>query len=176
MKNILTLLVISAVIFLASCGNGGNDSNIHTTPIPDSSSKGGFIAISFTNDSSVTEGFNIYDLMKNNWAVYALYASVVYNHTDSLWHCSVQLADQKSQQLGIIFNGTGASSIGDYFVTTNTCTVIDYSHGQNTTYTIAPGSSVNITQASFPIEGTINFVLYRNHFSTTATGNFKIYY
>ena len=100
MKNICTLLLLSVVIYCSSCGNGAND-GVKVLPVEDSSSKGGFFHVIYTNDSFQTKDFYVNDYKKGGWAVYTLFASVVYNHTDSLYHLEMQLIDQKMTRVAV---------------------------------------------------------------------------
>jgi hypothetical protein len=175
MKNIFVLLLICGIVGLSSCGNGGNS----PTPViagPDSTSKGGNLEITFVNDSGTTEHFNIIDYVKSNVAIYSLYASAIYSATDSLYHLKVQVVDYKMKQIGLYLELTNTTATGLYYVRTNSSTFTDYSRGQNLTYGISVGSTVNITQASYPIEGSFNLGMYHNHDVIPATGSFKIYY
>ena len=176
MKNILTLLLAISSLYLASCGNGGNDSHIAPVVVPDSFSKGGYADVTYTNEDFETRSFFVNDLRKKGMPIYQLYGSVTYNHTDSLWHCQLQLIDQKMQKVAFTFYGSSPTSLGTYTATTHNSMLIDYTAGEYITYSILVGSTVNITQSTYPIEGSFNFTLYLNHFTTTATGSFKIYY
>jgi hypothetical protein len=177
MKNIFTLILLANILYLSSCtSSGGNNSTLIVTPVVDSQSKGGNVQVSFTNDSSVTESFFINDYTLNSKPGYSIYAAVTYNHTDSLWHLNLQSIDQKLSRMAITFTGTDTSALGTFTSTTSTSTLTDYTNGHTTTYSILVGSTVTITQSSYPIEGSFTFKLSRNYFTTIATGTFKIYY
>ncbi len=178
MKNIFTLLVCFGIIYLSSCSKN-NSSTIVVAPEADSISKGGFVQISFNAAPApgTPESFYFNDYKKGGWAIYSLYATDIYNATDSFWHVHVQLADQKSKQLSFTYDGIGLAAAGTFVANTNTSTLIDYSTGTNLTYAISKDNSyVSITQATYPIQGTFNFTLYNNFYTTIASGNFKIYY
>ncbi len=175
MKRIVTFLMLTGIIYLSSCGNGNNDS-LPVVPVADTMSKGGFIQLSYVNDSGLISSFSINDVTIRNVAYYSLFASDIYNATDSLWHCKIQLTDLKMQQLAFTVNLINTSSTGTFTVTTNNSGFIDYTHGENITYSIYAGSTVEITQSSYPIQGNFNLILYKNHVTYPATGSFKIYY
>jgi hypothetical protein len=178
MKNIFTVILALCILYLSSCYNssGGNNSTLIPTPVVDSQSKGGNIQVTFINDSSVTENFFINDYTLNGKPGYSLYATVVYNHTDSLWHLNLQAIDQKTSRVALIFNGTDTAASGTFTNTANTSTFTDYTNGHTITYSILVGSTVNITQSSYPIQGTFAFNLSHNYFTTLATGSFIVYY
>ena len=182
MKNIISLFLVSGIIYLSSCSNGGNDS-IAVTPAPDSTSKGSsfFISIPYRNDlgASVIENDSIYDYIKNNVVVYALFANAAYNASDSLWHLKLQVLDQKIQKMELNITAINTAATGNYTITTNNSTVSFYKKGKNydyTTYSVLTGSTVNITQSSYPVQGTMDLHLCNNHDTIPATGSFKIFY
>lgn len=177
MKNIFTLLLAFGVLYLSSCtSSGGNNSTLIVTPVVDSQSKGGNINVSFTNDSSQYETFFINDYTLDGRPGYSLFATVAYNHTDSLWHVNLQSIDPKFNRVAIIFTGTNTSALGTFTSNASICTMTDFTAGHTTTYSILVGSTVTITQSSYPIQGSFTFHLSYNYFTSFATGTFKIYY
>lgn len=178
MKNIFTLIMVLGILHLSSCYSvsGGNNNTVIPTPVVDSQSKGGNIQVTFINDSSVTENFFINDYTLNGKPGYSIYATVAYNHTDSLWHLNIQAIDQEVSRIAMIFNGTSTTATGTYTNTSNTSTLTDYTNGHVVTYSILVGSTVTITQSSYPVQGTFGFNLSHNYFTTQATGSFNVYF
>ncbi len=175
MKRILALLLLSGIVYLSSCGDGGNDP-LPTVVKPDSTSKGDTMVINYTGMFSGSKNFTILDYVKNNSPYYEMYASVVYNKTDSLWHCKLQLIDNKLKKCAMKLSLVGPTQTGTFSIPDNTSTFIDYTDGTNTTYEISQtGSNVNIIQATYPIRGTFNLILYRNYNTYNANGSFKIF-
>src|SRR5206468_4742002 len=76
MKHILTLLLVSGVIYLSSCGNGANDP-IPVLPKADSASYGSYLSIWFQSDT-----FFIRDLTLNGIPAVTIHSSATYNATD----------------------------------------------------------------------------------------------
>jgi len=176
MKNFFTILVIPCVLFLLSCGNGGNNPPLTVLPSTDSVSKGDSLLFTYNNIGNGTENFSINDYSLNNSPYYSMYATITYNATDSLWHLKLQLIDHKMKQMALNLTMVGATQLGNYSIPNNSSTFTDYTLGQNTTFQVAMlGSSVNITQASYPIEGTLNLSLSYNYSLYDAFGNFKVF-
>ncbi len=174
MRKIFALLLLAGTVYLSSCGNGGND-KLPIVPAADSTSNGDSLQFTFTNDKFVNESFLIVDYTLHNVPVYQIFASNIYSYSDSMWHLKLQLIDQKSQQMSLYITLTGASQTGSFYVTDNTSSFVNYVHGDNATYLIAPGSSAYLTQGAYPIRGTMNLSLYRNHKTNPATGTFKVF-
>jgi hypothetical protein len=174
MKRIFTLIMIAGVVYLSSCGNGAND-KIAVIPAPDSTSKGSKFQISFGSET-----FFLNDYTLNKIPTVSLFASDIYNATDSMWHARIEVTDRTNKQISLILNVDnpiiGDTSVATFYVTKNTSTLSDYSNGENKTYAISVGSYVNITQATYPIKGDLFLTLYYNHDTLQATGNFLIYY
>ena len=173
MRSIFILAFICGIAALSACSNGGN------SPVPapvaaDTISKGDSLQFSFSTDTPRT--FNISDLVISKSPIYALYASTTFNPTDSLYHFKMQVIDYKMRQMALYIEAINNTSVGLYQVTRNSSTFTDYSRGQNLTYSVALGSTVNVTQSSYPIRGSLNLYIYHNHDSIPATGAFKIYY
>jgi hypothetical protein len=174
MKRFFTFIILAGIIYLSSCGNGAN-STVAVLPLPDSTTKGSKFQVSFGSQSFLINDYNV-----NQIPQFVLFASDVYNATDSMWHARIQVTDRTNKNISMnlnldnpIISGT---STGSFFVTKNTSTFTDYSNGDNKVYTVAIGSSVDITQSSYPIEGILYLTLYHNHDTINATGNFHIYY
>lgn len=175
MKRLFTLLLISGIIYLSSCGDGGND-KLPAIVQPDSLSKGDSLFFNYASASGSAKSFVINDYSINNSPYYEMYASVTYNKTDSLWHCKLQLIDNKLKRFALKLSLVSPTQTGTFTFPDNSSTFIDYTEGDNTTYEVAQaGSSVNITQATYPIRGDISLVLYRNFKTMNGYGNFKIY-
>ncbi|MCD6013696.1 MAG: hypothetical protein K0Q79_3558 [Flavipsychrobacter sp.] len=175
MKRIFALLLISGIVYLSSCGDGGNDP-LPPVVKPDSTSKGDTFIVNYASLSGTPRNFLIVDYVKNNSPYYEMYASVIYNATDSLWHCRIQLIDNKMKKLSLKLALTNTSPTGTFTIPDNTSTFIDYTEGSNATYEVSmSGSSVNITHATYPIQGTYTLTLYRNFKTYTAYGQFKIF-
>ena len=168
MKNIFTLLLLSGVFYLSSCGNGANDP-IPYVPPADTIKNGSYFSAWFLNDQ-----FFIWDLKVNNVPVYNLHSSVIYNSTDSLWECRVFCTDFTKKQMDISFMAVGTSPTGTYTVVDNKSTLTDYSHGENKTYSIGIGSVVTLSQSSYPVKGLMNLTLNYNHNTVYANDTFKI--
>jgi hypothetical protein len=174
MRKIFALLLLAGTIYLSSCGNGGNDK----LPIPaaaDSTSQGDSLQFTFTNDNFVTESFLITDYSLHNVPVYQIFGSNIYSYSDSMWHLKLHLIDQKLQQMSLYITLTGTSQTGSFSVTDNTSSFVDYTHGDNATYLVSPGSSVYVLQGAYPIRGTLNLNLYRNHKTYPAFGTFRVF-
>jgi len=173
MKSTFILAILCGIIALSSCSNGGN------TPVPiparaDTVSKGDSLQFSFSTDTPRT--FNISDLVIRQSPVYAMTGSVYYNGTDSLFHVKIQVIDYKMQQMALYLEAANNALTGLFTVVKNSSTFTDYTRGQNLTYSVALGSTVNVTSASYPIRGSFNLYIYHNHDSIPASGTFKIYY
>jgi hypothetical protein len=178
MKSIFTSLTCCFIVLISSCSKDSG-SGIAAPDVADSISKGGFVQVSFyaAPTPGTPESFYFNDYTKGGWAVYSLYATTTYNASDSMWHLHLQLTDQKSKQLSFSYDGIGVAAVGTYVAKTNTSTLTDFSTGTNYTYAISrDNSTVNVTQATYPMQGTINFTLYKNSYTTNATGSFTIYH
>lgn len=175
MKRFATLLLLSGLVYLSSCGDGSN-TPLPVAPSADTVSKGSLVQFTYTNDSGLISSFSINDLTIHNVAYYTLTATDVYNATDSLWHLKVEVADLKRMQIAFMVELVNTSSTGIFTVNNNNSSFIDYTHGENNIYSVYAGSSIDITQSSYPIKGTMSLTLYKNHVTSTATGNFVIYY
>ena len=162
MRKIFALLLLAGIFYLSSCGNGANNS-APLTVVADSTSNGDSIQFTFTNSSFVTENFMIIDYTLHNVPVYQLFGSDIYSYSDSMWHLKLQLIDQKLQQMSLTLTMTGSAQTGNFYVTDNSSSFVDYTHGDNATYLVAPGSMANVTSGSYPLRGTLNLTLYRNH-------------
>ncbi len=175
MKSILTLLLVAGTLYLSSCTKTDTPvTNVPLTPKADSVTKGGFFQISFNGES-----YMIHDLVVQRVPVYSLYAfTMASNQQDTLYIAQIQLTDHQAKTISVdltLYNNTSDASIGTYLVTTNNCTLTDYSEGQNRTYSVSLGSSVTLTNTDYTTEGTLSLNLYYNHVNYPATGSFKIY-
>jgi hypothetical protein len=170
MKNILTLLLVSGVIYLSSCGNGANDP-VPVVPIADSTTTGSYFSIWFQSDT-----FFIRDVSLNGIPAVTLRSSAIYNATDSMWECRVKLNDVGHTRINLDITATNTSPTGSYTVKDNSSTLTDFSHGENKTYSIGIGSVINLSQSSYPIIGQMSLTLYYNHTTTYANDTFKIYH
>ncbi len=171
MKNFFPLLLLVGVMYLSSCGNGANDPLPVAVPA-DSTTTGSYLTTWFLGDA-----FVINDLALNGVSKIQLHASDIYNATDSVWVCRVQLIDVFKDKMEMNITAQGSLSTGAFTVVDNTSTLTDYTHGQNKVYSVAPGSIINVTQSFYPIKGTMDLTLYYNHtttYSTSATDSFKI--
>lgn len=175
MKRIFAFLLISGIVYLSSCGDGGNDP-LPAVVKPDSTSKGDTFIINYGSLSGASRNFLIVDYVKNNSPYYEMYASVIYSKTDSMWHCKIQLIDNKLKKCALKLSLISNNQTGTYTIPDNTSTFIDYTEGSNATYEVAmAGSTVDIIQATYPIRGTFNLMLYRNFVTYNTYGSFKMF-
>jgi hypothetical protein len=174
MRKIFALLLLTGIFYLSSCGNGGNDK----LPVPvaaDSTSNGDSVQLAYTNDNFVAENFLIVDYTLHNVPVYQIFGSNIYSYSDSMWHLKLQLIDQKLQQMALYITLTGTAQTGDFYVTDNSGSLVNYVHGDNATYMVSPGSVANVSSGAYPLRGTLNLTLYRNHKMYPAVGTFKVF-
>ncbi len=175
MKQIFTLLLLSGVIYLSSCGEGTND-RLPAVIRPDSTSKGDTLIFNYTNTAGTAKSFLIIDYVINNSPYYEMYSSIVYSKSDSLWHLKFQLIDNKLKKMALNLNLVGQNQTGTFYFPNNSSTFIDYSDEENTTYEVSNiSSTVEIIQGTYPIRGTFALKLYRNFNVYNATGWFKVY-
>ncbi len=171
MKNFFPLLLIIGVLFFSSCGNGSNDPLPVVSPA-DSSTTGSYVTTWFDG-----EGFVMKDLALNGVSKIQLHASDVYDATDSLWICKIELIDAFKNQLEMNLTAYGSSATGTFTVNDNSSTLTDYTNGKNQVYSVAQGSLINVTQSSYPIKGSLSLTLYYNHtttYSSSSTDSFQI--
>lgn len=183
MKRIFALLLSVGMVYLSSCNNDTQDTNLLVVPAKDSVSKGSYFQIAFNdlqrpNDS--THAFLINDLILNNKAVYTLQASMVCRPPDSLFAISILITDHSSKQMAmkLYLEDSTKTMLGNYYLVNNQSTFTDYSRGENKNFAIAlKGSVVNIThEASDCMTGTFTLQLYYDKQTTPATGSFKIFH
>lgn len=172
MRKIFMVLLLPVVLYLSSCKDN------YTIPVPtpgDTTTNKSYMNVMFGNDT-----FAIKDLKVNNSPFYALYARVNrnYSFTDSSWQARLEVWDYKYQKISLNMDLVNTTPIdtGDYFITTNTSTLTDYSDGEDKIYRIGLGSVVHISSVEYPITGYMNLNLYYNHAVTQATGDFKIFF
>ena len=110
MKNFFPLLLIIGVLFFSSCGNGSNDPLPVVSPA-DSSTTGSYVTTWFDG-----EGFVMKDLALNGVSKIQLHASDVYDATDSLWICKIELIDAFKNQLE---KDTGQEQEGERYLQSN---------------------------------------------------------
>ena len=171
MKNFFPLLLLLGALYLSSCSNGANDPLPKAVPA-DSTTTGSYITTWFKGDA-----FDIQDLALNGVAKIQLNASDIYDPTDSVWVCRIQVIDAFKNQMEMNLTAKGPSATGAFTVTDNSSTLTDFTNGQNLVYSIAIGSVVNVTQSFYPIKGNLNLTLYYNHtttFTTPATDSFMM--
>lgn len=117
------------------------------------------------------------DLALNGVSKIQLHASDVYDATDSLWICKIELIDAFKNQLEMNLTAYGSSATGAFTVKDNSSTLTDYTNGKNQVYSVAQGSLINVTQSSYPIKGSLSLTLYYNHtttYSNSSTDTFQI--
>ena len=175
MKSIFTLLLAAAAFYLSSCTTNSSPNTLTIIPKADSISVGDTLQISFAGKS-----FIITDLTILNSPVQTLFAKTqAFDQNDTLYIGQILQTDHLYKTISVnltVYNSTSSpSSIGTYLVRDNTCTLTDYSEGQNRTYAVSIGSTVNITNSTYPLMGTLSLNLYYDHNSYPATGSFKIY-
>jgi hypothetical protein len=170
MKYLLSALLICSVAYLSSC-NSKDDSAKMLYPVAGDTTTNGSTASMSYNTSS----FNLYALSVNNSPLVAMSASIK-AATDTTYNAQIVITDYTKTQFGLNLSCLNSSSSGTFYVVDNSSTFTDYTNAQNVTYQVAIGSTVTITQSSYPITGTYNLNLYRNHTAYTATGGFSIYY
>jgi len=168
MKNIFTLLLVSGVLFLASCGNGAN-TPLPVLPVADTTTYGSYLWFTYANDT-----FSMHDYALNGIPVIAMHDTITYNTTDSMWECKILVTDARTQQMAMNITAESASDTGAYIVNSNSSTFTDYSEGANKTYSIAIGSVVEITHYTYPITGKMSLGLYYNHNTIYAIDSFGI--
>jgi len=181
MKNFLTaILIFTGVVYLSSCSNrDSTTTNALIVPPQDSISAGSIVTLYFNNDTFVTT-----DLAVKTIPIEAISASNVYNPSDSTWITTVVLTDytRTKTSLNLTAYRDSSSPVGIYYFTTNTSTLTDFSTGANRPYSVMDGtfggyyrSSLTITNASYPISGTLSLMLHYNSDTINATGTFMIY-
>ena len=175
MKHILTILFIAGAFYWSSCTK--NDTPINAPvilPKADSVSVGDSLQLSFAGKS-----FTITDLTVINSPVYSLFGKTqAFDQYDTLWIAQIQMTDHQSKTISLnltAYNNTSGTSTGTYLVRDNTCTVTDFSEGQNKNYAVAIGSSISITDTFKTLRGILSLNLYYDHNYYPATGSFKIY-
>jgi|GEM_PF-4680251 len=168
MRNIVTLLLVSGIVFICSCGNGAN-APIPIVPPADSSSNGSYLNIWFQADHFIMK-----DLSLNGVSSIQVHATDIFNATDTFWEFHMQVVDQPKNQMELNLTARGNSPTGAFTVVDNSSTLTDYSHGENKVYAIAIGSVVTVTQNNYPIKGNMNLTLYYNHATTYANDSFQL--
>ena len=168
MKYIFTILSLSVLACFSSCDKG--TTNLFAVTPGDTTTKGSSIELSF---NSKTVGVTDYSI---NGSPFITISASILQANDVTWDNKIVVTDYKLNQFGLNLSSVNSTSSGTYTVTDNSSTFTDDSSGIHKTYSIGVGSTVTITQANYPIEGTMNLNLYYNHVLTPATGSFKIYY
>ena len=175
MRSIFTALLFAGIICLSSCSTKDDASaNVLVVPSSDSVTKNSDIKIVFSNTDSV----EVHDLVVKNLPIETLFASNTYNPADSTNITRIVLTDNTSKliSLNLTVNNTSMTPLGTtYYVTSNSSTLTDFRAGENKTYAIGSGSNVIVTQAIYPISGTMSLNLHYNMTTIFVTGTFSIY-
>ena len=168
MKYICSILFVTAIALFSSCDKG--TTNLFAVTPGDTTSKGSTIDISFNS-----KDLAVYDYSINGSPVITISSNIM-QASSSAWNGQIVVTDYKQNQFALNLNCVNSTQEGTYTVLDNNSTFTDDSVGLHKVYSIGVGSTVTITQANYPIEGTMNLNLYYNHVMTPATGSFKIYH
>lgn len=176
MKSLSAILIFAGAISLSACSNKDNAAtNVITVPSVDSVTKGSHIKMFL----SATDSLYLTDLAVKTLPVETLTASDFYNPTDSTYSLRILVNDSKMKTvaLNLSAKNSGMDPLATtYYVTSNSSTFTDYRTGENKTYAVQVGSYVTITQATNPIQGSMNLTLrYNMDSSKVLTGTFYIY-
>lgn len=175
MRAIFTALMLTCVCYLSSCSSNDNNNTVTLPTAADSTTNTSYMQLSFAGKT-----FTVRDLKVRHQPIHSLFADVMASDVnDTLFIGQLQLTDHESKILNVnmtIYNNSSMSSVGTYYVTTNTSTVTDFTEGANKTYAVGVGSTVEITNTSISVDGTMNLDLYFNYNHYPATGTFTIYH